>query len=332
MEIYVWMLLLFVAWVIKKLLAPSINPYHSPNIYQWARQGKYYNFNGYPVFYYDSSLRDSEAQKKPTLLLLHGYPTSSIDWIEMRTQLEEKFHLIAPDYLGYGLSAKPVTFNYTIASQVRMIEQLLDSLGFTRFHLLAHDVGVTIAQELLAHQLEQKTSKIQSIVFLNGGLFPEAHRPFLMMKLVKTPIIGVIIQTLVPRSFFGRAFNRVFGPQTKRTSTQLNEVTELLFYNAPYNLLQQLQCYINERVQFRDRWVNAINEVSQNRSIPIRLINGPADPISGKHMVDRYREVIANPDTCLLPAHIGHYPNLEDPTGTLEYFFDFHRSISRREE
>lgn len=327
MEISTWFIILCLVWIIKKLLSSPINPYRFPNVHRWARQGKYFNFDGYPIFYYDSDVCDSQARTKPTLLLLHGYPTSSIDWVDMRMKLEEKFHLIAPDYIGYGLSAKPVEFNYTIAVQAKMIEQLMDSLNLIRFHILAHDVGVTVAQELLARQMETKGTKIQSIVFLNGGLFPEVHRPFVMMKLVKTPIIGVIIQFLVPRVFFGRAFNRVFGPQTKRTETQLDEMTELLFYKAPYNLLQQLQCYINERYRFRDRWVNAINEASQTRIVPIQFINGPYDPISGKHMVDRYQQIIANPDTRLLPAHIGHYPNLEDPTGTLKYFFDFHRSI-----
>jgi pimeloyl-ACP methyl ester carboxylesterase len=76
--------------------------------------------------------------------------------------------------------------------------------------------------------------------------------------------------------------------------------------------------------------VNAINQVQtlDKDSIPIRIINGPFDPISGKHMVDRYREIIKNPDAHLLAANIGHYPNLEDPENTLKYFFDFHNSLS----
>jgi hypothetical protein len=45
-------------------------------------------------------------------------------------------------------------------------------------------------------------------------------------------------------------------------------------------------------------------------------------------MVDRYREIINNPDTCLLNDDIGHYPNLEDPENTLKHFFDFHNTIS----
>jgi pimeloyl-ACP methyl ester carboxylesterase len=316
--------------IIKKLFTQSINPYRFSKIRSWAQQGKYFNFDGYPIFYYDSSVRDVSAASKPTLLLLHGYPTSSIDWLYMRDDLEQRFHIIAPDYIGYGLSAKPVSFPYSISSQVNMIEQLMNSLKLNRFHIIAHDVGDTIAQEFLARQVDGRQYIIQSTVFLNGGLFPETHRPFLMMKMLKTPVLGAIIQYVVPRSLFGSAINRVFGPSTQRSKQELDEITHLLFYNAPYNLLQQLQCYINERVANRDRWVNAINQVQtlDRNPIPIRIINGPFDPISGKHMVDRYREIIKNPDTHLLAANIGHYPNLEDPENTLKHFFDFHNLLS----
>ena len=284
----------------------------------------------HPIFYYDSDIRDESANSKPTLLLFHGYPTSSIDWLYMRDELEQRFHIIAPDYIGYGLSAKPVSFAYSIPSQVNMIEQLMNSLKLNRFHILAHDVGVIVAQEFLARQIDNRKYIIQSTVFLNGSLFPESYRPFIMMIMLKTPILGAIIQYIIPRSLFGSAFNRVFGPSTQRNKQELDEITSLLFYNAPYNLLQQLQCYINERVANRDRWVNAISKVQtlDKNPIPIRLINGPGDPISGKHVVDRYREIINNPDTCLLNDNIGHYPHLEDPENTLKHFFDFHNSIS----
>jgi pimeloyl-ACP methyl ester carboxylesterase len=330
MDIIIIVIILIFVILLKKLFTPTINPYRFPKIHNWAKQGKYFNYNGYPIFYYDSIVRDVLATSKPTLLLLHGYPTSSIDWLYMRDGLEERFHIIAPDYIGYGLSAKPVSFTYSISSQVDMIEQLMSSLELNQFHIMAHDVGDTIAQEFLARQVDDRQYIIQSTVFLNGGLFPETHRAFFMMKMLKTPILGVIIQNIIPRSLFGSAINRVFGPSTQRSKQELDEITNLLFFNAPYNLLQQLQCYLNERLRYRDRWVNALNKVQtfKTNPIPLRFINGPFDPISGKHMVDRYREIISNPDTCLLDANIGHYPNLEDPQNTLKYFLHFHNSIS----
>src|SRR5438034_503089 len=104
MDFILIVIIIILGIVIKKLFTQSINPYRFPKIHNWAKQGKYFNFDGYPIFYYDSSIRDVSAMSKPTLLLLHGYPTTSIDWLYMRDELEQRFHIIAPDYIGYGLS------------------------------------------------------------------------------------------------------------------------------------------------------------------------------------------------------------------------------------
>ena len=58
----------------------------------------------------------------------------------------------------------------------------------------------------------------------------------------------------------------------------------------------------------------------------LRVINGPEDPVSGAHMVARYRELVPNPDTVTLPG-IGHYPQTEDPAGVLKAFFEFHQRL-----
>ena len=65
---------------------------------------------------------------------------------------------------------------------------------------------------------------------------------------------------------------------------------------------------MNDRNRNRDAWVNALI----NTSIPIRLVNGPEDPVSGRHLVERYKELVPNPD-CVFLDNIGHYPNVEAP-------------------
>lgn len=321
-------LTILIILLVRKLIQPRINPYRFGLIQAWSKAGGFHNYNGYPVFYYDSIRFDHECQSKSILVLLHGYPTSSIDWYYVRRDLEKRFRLIAPDYLGYGLSAKPIDFPYTIKEQVNMLEELFESLNIERYDIMAHDVGVSVAQELLARQVEQNQRRIRSVVLLNGGLFPESHRPFFTMKLLKIPILGACLQNFVPKSVFGKTFNRVFGLKTKCSQTKLDEITDLLFYNAPYDLLQRLQCYLNERNTHRVRWTNALNDVQTRCGTRLRMINGPYDPISGRHMYERYCKIVAQPDACLLPDHIGHYPHIEDPQGTLKYFFEFHDQLN----
>lgn len=88
-------------------------------------------------------------------------------------------------------------------------------------------------------------------------------------------------------------------------------------------MLYRLINYLPERVALRDRWVQAM----QRNQVPMRFINGAADPISGRHMVERYRELIPNPDTILLPD-VGRYPQTEAPARVLSYYEAFRTSAA----
>ena len=61
----------------------------------------------------------------------------------------------------------------------------------------------------------------------------------------------------------------------------------------------------------------------QQTTVPLGVINGPIDPVSGAHMVERYRELVPNPDTVLLDG-IGHYPQVEAPDRVVDAVLDFH--------
>jgi pimeloyl-ACP methyl ester carboxylesterase len=62
--------------------------------------------------------------------------------------------------------------------------------------------------------------------------------------------------------------------------------------------------------------------------VPMRLIDGPCDPNSGRHMADRYLEVVPNPDVIMLDQAIGHWPQIEDPAGVLRYFLEHVGSVA----
>ena len=92
------------------------------------------------------------------------------------------------DVLGFGFSDKPDPHEYSIHEQADIVEGIVEQLGLAKFHVLAHDYGDTVAQELLACQNEGTGKGIwQSICFLNGGLFPETQKALLIQKLLLSP-------------------------------------------------------------------------------------------------------------------------------------------------
>lgn len=287
---------------------------------RWRDTGHRFDFNTHSIFY------QRHGQGATALLLIHGFPTASWDWEPVWPTLCAQFeHVLAPDLLGFGFSAKPPRHRYSLMEQADLCEALLAHCGVTSVHVLAHDYGVSVAQELLARHLERQGQGVhlQSVVLLNGGLFPETHRPTGMQKLMRTPL-GPLLALLIRERGFGRALARVFGPQTKPTPIELHDFWRLVAQNQGPRAMPRLIRYIDERRKHRERWVGALIRTR----VPLRLINGPEDPVSGAHMARRYEELVPNADVVLLPG-IGHYPQVEAPDRMLAAFSDFHRRLTQ---
>jgi pimeloyl-ACP methyl ester carboxylesterase len=284
----------------------------SPSLRQWRALGVFHRFAAHRIF-----LREAGDVTRPALLLLHGFPTASFDWQPIWGALGEQFHLFAPDLLGFGFSSKPRAHRYSVLGQADMVESLLEEREIARVHILAHDLGDSVAQELLARHehrqfLGESGLRIDSICFLNGGLFPEAHRPRLIQRLLASPL-GPLLAPLLDRKRFARSFSAVFGAGTQPSPELLDDCWALIANDDGQRLAPQLLGYIAERRRRRAEWVGAM----QATRVPLRLVAGLDDPVSGAHLVARYRELLSVPDVVEMTG-IGHYPQIEAPAKVIE--------------
>lgn len=280
----------------------------------WRKRGQTFVFR-------DQTIRYWTAGQGEPLLLIHGFPTASWDWHYLWQPLAQRHRVIACDMLGFGDSAKPLNHTYSLLEQADLQQALLQHLKIQQpVHVLAHDYGDSVAQELLARHYEDRID-IASCVFLNGGLFPETHRPVLMQKLLLSPL-GWLLGRAFSREALVKSFRQIFGPQTRPSESEIDDFWSLVANNHGPRILHKLITYIPERRVQRDRWVAAM----QRGEVPLRVIDGEVDPISGVHMVERYRELIPNPDTVLLPG-IGHYPQTEAPAQVLKHYLAFRERL-----
>lgn len=286
------------------------------NLKIWQQAGNYFDYQGNNIFYRLSQKSDE------VLLCLHGFPSASFDYHKIWQELSKSFSLLAFDMIGYGFSAKPVNFDYTTFQQVDVLQALLEHLNIKKIHILAHDYGNTITQELLARAEEKRLSfTIESICLLNGALFPETHRPILAQKILISPI-GFLFGKLITDSRFKQGLASVFGKNTQPTEAELNDFVTLFRFNGGKKIAHKLIRYMTERQKYRERWVGAL----ERTKVPLRFINGLADPVSGAHLVRRFREVLPQTDIIEL-IEIGHFPHFETPEKTLQYFFEFQDNI-----
>jgi pimeloyl-ACP methyl ester carboxylesterase len=255
----------------------------------------------------------------PTLLLIHGFPTASFDWWKMWNALAERFHVVAADMLGFGFSDKPPSDPYLLTDQASLQEAVAAHLGISRMHLLAHDYGVSVAQELLARQREGGSAlKLDSVVFLNGGLFPEMHRAT-PGQLALVSDAGPALSAGMTRETFGAAMPAMFGPATQPSAEELDAFWSLVSMQNGHALWWKVLDYMRQRRENSVRWVGALTQAL----VPQRLINGPEDPVSGRHAAEHYRAHVPDGDVVLIEG-VGHWPQTEAPAATLDAVFDFH--------
>lgn len=284
----------------------------------WKQRGRELRLLDRNIFVIDEGAREA-----PAIVFLHGFPTASWDWAPIWPELVKRYRLIALDFLGFGFSDKPRAHDYSIMEQADLTEALVRELGLKTFHVLSHDYGDTVAQELLARQNQGSgAGQWLSLCLLNGGLFPETHRALFVQKLLLSRV-GFLANRLFRQSALDKSLQRVFGPETQPTQETLDAFWALIEYNNGKANFYKLIHYMSDRRRHRDRWVGALQEAS----IPLAIINGSADPISGAHMVTRYRQVVSEAHFIRELPDIGHYPQMEAPKAVAQAYEAFLRNF-----
>jgi pimeloyl-ACP methyl ester carboxylesterase len=278
----------------------------------WERGGRQFHWEGHTLFV-------RSGGSGPVLLLLHGFPTSSWDWARLWPLLEPRHHLYTLDMIGFGRSDKPRGFAYSVRAAADQWEAFAKAKGISEAHVLAHDYGDSVAQELLARQAEGKLGfAITSVAFLNGGLFPEAHRALPLQRWMAGPL-GPLLARLAGYRRFAASLRRICAQPIE--DVELREHWRLLRLQDGHLVLPAVLGYLRERRTQRARWVNALEAAT----VPLRYIVGLRDPISGVSMARRYREVLANADVVELPE-VGHYPQCEDAAAVRQALGEFHEA------
>lgn len=124
----------------------------------------------------DIAYREAGPANAPTILLLHGFPTSSHMFRNLVASLSDQFHLIAPDYPGFGNSAQPGMdeFEYTFDNLANVMEGFIDKLGLQRYSLYVMDYGAPIGFRLAVRNPE----RVESLIVQNGNAYTEGLREF----------------------------------------------------------------------------------------------------------------------------------------------------------
>jgi pimeloyl-ACP methyl ester carboxylesterase len=243
----------------------------------WKSRGKFYTINNKKVFVIE------EGSSTETLVILHGYPTSSFDYIKVLPELSKYYRVIIHDHLGFGFSDKPDSFNYSLIDQADFALQLWHKMGLKEVTILSHDYGTSVAKEILARKNHNLIPiKIKKIYLCNSSMRLEHLHLRNMDKLLKDKKLGRYIARLTSygyRKIKNKLRNNNLNPEI-HTEYDIKKVWDNLQSDEGKKDIHLLSDFINERYTFWHRWTEALKE----SKIPIKIVWEKSDPVAIKEI------------------------------------------------
>lgn len=280
----------------------------------WQNSGNFAQIGEHSVFFH----RRGEG---PSILFIHGFPTSCFDWRDTIGALADRFDCIAFDQIGYGLSDKPEAWGYSLFQQADVVEALLKGLGVSAVHLVSHDVGTSVHAELLARKKEGRLSfAVHSSTFLNGSILKGMATLTDTQKTLENPATLDEGKRMVANftSGYVERLRRHMGKAGTVSAEDAQIMTELLAHKSGNLRIPNIYSYVRERYLHTDRWVGAI----QAEGATVQFLWGDADPVANIAMGRTLHALVPQARYAELPG-VGHFVPIEVPQVVAEHVSRF---------
>jgi pimeloyl-ACP methyl ester carboxylesterase len=266
----------------------------------------YANVRGQKLFY-----REAGPTNSPTIVLLHGFPSSSHMFRDLIPQLADKCHVIAPDYVGFGYSDAPTAqeFEYTFDNLAAHVEDLLfKHLGLKQFSIYVQDYGAPVGYRIASN----RPDAIESIVVQNGNAYEEGigrafdpMKPFWANRNSETekPVRDLLRKETT-------LFQYTHGVNDSSRISPDSYTLDQFFLDRPGNAAIQLDLLYNyqSNVALYDRW----HEYFRSRQPRMLILWGKNDPFFTVEGAKAYQRDIPKAELHLIDT--GHFA-LEDFSG-----------------
>ncbi|MGH9971227.1 MAG: alpha/beta fold hydrolase [Pyrinomonadaceae bacterium] len=272
-----------------------------------AEYSRFVEVDGVRVHFQEAGNRNA-----PPILLIHGFASSTLVWSKVFLEIADAgFRVIAPDLLGYGYSAKPRKFDYTIGSQAWMITGLLDRLGLKQATLVGSSYGGAVAATVALDYPE----RVKRLVLV-GAVTNNEPTKYMLMRLFGSPFLGEILSPFVVGS------RRLLRSRMKRVYDRHSWVLDERRVEARH---LPLRAAATQRAIIRTvrRWdAERISRDAHLISRPTLLIWGDNDPEVPLHNGERLQEAIKG-SRLIIFRQCGHLPHEEFPRAFIEVISEF---------
>jgi pimeloyl-ACP methyl ester carboxylesterase len=269
---------------------------------EWKQRGESSEFRGYRIH---AMRREAPG---PLLVLLHGFPSSSYDW-RLLLEREAGRNVLAFDFLGFGLSEKPREHDYSLFWQADLTEELVQRYGEGRpVFVVGHDMGTSVANELMARDIEGGLEmELAGVLLFNGSMVLERASPTPAQRILRSRL-GPFFARLSSERIFRHQFGSVFSDAHPLSDREGADQWQLICHNGGRTLGHRLISYMDQREEHAGRWHGAIRDWPGE----LNLAWGLRDPVATTDVLEALRELRPRVPVTELPE-LAHYPQLEDP-------------------
>jgi pimeloyl-ACP methyl ester carboxylesterase len=248
---------------------------------EWRRRGTYFSWapadggaDAVDVFHVEMG-----DPGHPVVLLVHGWPTSSIDWFEVAQKLSTDFRVCALDFPGYGFSDKPRNWGYSLARDEELMEfylaQILEAKAAV---VVAHDRGDSVALLHATRCAEDRSAtRLTHLVLSNGNIFLPMSNLTDVQRRILDPATGPeITAALTPENLAQAMGASTMTPPRKSDDPDVMALTVTFAHNDGPKVMHETIQYLVERSQNEEIWLESLTDAP----FPVSLIWGLYDTVS----------------------------------------------------
>ena len=239
--------------------------------------------------------REAGENHSQTILMIHGFLGSSYDFIDVMNQLKDRYHVIAVDMIGFGLSEKPINFNYAKQNQAQGLVRFLDALEIDEVTIMAHSMG----GEVSIHLAHDFPAYVKSMILIGSGGYVEASQQGRTPPNIPMFVYDYVVRNYyIQRTFFFSAYSQ---DEIDTGRITYRDFDEMYFVNKtiPGNILQAFT---------RDNDSGSTNEKLAHIQQPTLLIWGEFDSFIPLSTGIKLQEAMSNVARLVVMQDAGHLP------------------------
>jgi pimeloyl-ACP methyl ester carboxylesterase len=254
---------------------------NTPRADEWRSRGDHFSWrpaegDASPVEIFHVEMGDPSA---PVVLLIHGWPTCSIDWFGVASQLSARFRVCALDFPGYGFSDKPPGWGYSLTRDEELIEYYIaEVIGADAGVVVAHDRGDSVALLHAARCAEGRSAmRLQHLVLSNANIFlPLSNLTGAQRQALDAESWAKAAAMVTPAMLAEGMGAQMFTPPRKPGDPEVEALTATFAYADGVKVLHEGIHYLVERSKDEQRWLTALAEAP----FPVTVIWGLYDTVS----------------------------------------------------